>query len=227
MHSLIEKIARDIREAGSACDVYMKKGFLGKTPRAPLVTEPLMNSTAKRIKSFKYEGRLAAFGVKFEENRAALDRALTMHTAIGVDTVNQKLDQIILVLFRKLDTPREKDVQKFIDENGGVKACIDKDELLAKLVGKSGESLSPRSGGTGQGGDDLGAMRKTLNRELQEDIDQVLKQNLALFGRKLDIQSDRLDYIISILHSGAHDKILDPVSHFFQNSSDTEVDALT
>lgn len=29
MQGLIEKIAKDIEEAGSACDHYMKKGFLG------------------------------------------------------------------------------------------------------------------------------------------------------------------------------------------------------
>lgn len=31
MQSLMQKIAKDITEAGSACDVYLKKGFLGKS----------------------------------------------------------------------------------------------------------------------------------------------------------------------------------------------------
>jgi hypothetical protein len=157
---------------------------------------------------------------------------LAVHTSLGVDSANQKLDGQnhrlgtieekldMIFLFRKLDSPREKDVLKFIDDHGGAKACINNDELLEELVVKSGESLS-RFGGreSGRRSNDLPDIKKRLVKELQEDIDEALHRNMILFERKLDVQSKQLtdtvrqesDHIISKLMSGAHDRITDPV----------------
>lgn len=190
------------------------------------------NDIAKTIKSKIYEGRLAAFGELFASNKADLESVLTVHTALGVDSANQKLDgqkdQLqrieskldMMLVFRRLDTPREKDVQKFIEDNGGAKSCIDKDDLLTELVSKSGESVSLSDGAPGRRGrDDIALTRKKLNKELTEDVDELLKKNLQLFERKLDIQEKRLSdtihesegRVISVFLSGAHDRIIDEV----------------
>ncbi|TFK65241.1 hypothetical protein BDN72DRAFT_207076 [Pluteus cervinus] len=214
IQTLMEKIAKDIKDAGSACDAYMKKSFLAKT-----------------LKSKIYEGRLAEYGATFESNKTEIQRSLSMHTARGVDAANEKLDaqglkidsmegkiDQVLQIFRKLDTPREKEVQKFLEENGGPKACVEKDELLAKLVTKSGETLSAVSGSIlRRGGDDMGNARKALSKELQEDVDEMFKKNIVVFERKLDMQFAQLEdtihqssmYIITALRSGAHEKIMD------------------
>jgi hypothetical protein len=156
-----------------------------------------------------------------------------MHTSLGVDAANNKLDaqsqrlQDIeekldtIALFRKLDTPREREVQKFIDEHGGVKACLNSDELLEELVARSGDSI-PRISGrdTTRKLNDLPTIRKRLFKELVEDVDKVFSRNLVLFERKLDIQNKQLtetiqsesDHIIHTLLSGAHDRIIDLVS---------------
>jgi hypothetical protein len=187
---------------------------------------------AKTVKASKYESRLAEYGTIFVDHRKSLEMGLAFHTSLGVDSANQKLDgqnhqlQTIeekldmIFLFRKLDTPREKDVLKFIDDHGGAKACISNDELLEELVVKSGESLS-RFGGreSGRRSNDLPDIKKRLVKELQEDIDEALGRNMVLFERKLDVQSKQLadtvrqesDHIISKLMSGAHDRITDPV----------------
>jgi len=171
----------------------------------------------------------------FVEHRKTLEMALAIHTSLGVDSANQKLDgqhhrlQTIeakldmIFLFRKLDTPREKDVLKFIADHGGAKSCINNDELLEELVIKSGESLSRFSGReSGRRSNDLPDIKKKLVKELQEDIDEAFNRNLVLFERKLDVQSKQLadtvrqesDLIISTLMSGAHDRITDPVCLF-------------
>lgn len=155
-----------------------------------------------------------------------------MHSSLGVDAANDKLDaqnrrlQDIeekldtIALFRKLDTPKEREVQKFINEHGGVKACLNSDKLLEELVAKSGDS-SPRISGrdTTRKLNDLPTIRKRLFKELVEDIDEVFSRNLVLFKRKLDMQNKQLtetiqsesDHIIHALLSGAHDRIMDPV----------------
>jgi len=133
----------------------------------------------------------------------------------------------MIAIFRSLDSPRERDVQRFLRENGGVKACISQDELLEQLIIKSGESISGSSQISGKETarrtNDLPSMRKKLFKELAEDLDEVLSRNMVLFERKLEMQSKQLtetikvesDHIISSLLSGAHDRITDPVSPSF------------
>ncbi|KAF8882713.1 hypothetical protein BD779DRAFT_1674866 [Infundibulicybe gibba] len=194
LQDLMGKIAKDVTECGSACDVYMKKSFL-----------------AKMIRSRIYEERLAGYATLFETNRAMLMRSLSVHSALGVDEANIKLDEHgkklrsvegkldkITDLFHKLESPREHDVRKFIEDNDGAKACIDNDSLLTKLLEQGGESL--------------------LLKELSEDVGDAIQKNLALFGRKLEIQRKQLEntiheegkHIITTLSAGAHDRILDP-----------------
>ncbi|KAJ7230020.1 hypothetical protein GGX14DRAFT_581900 [Mycena pura] len=208
MSGLMQSIASDITACGSACDVYIKKSFLAKT-----------------IKSKIYESRLAGYVTMFDTHKKAVAFALSVHTALGVDQANRKLDgqdahlkvieDKMEALFRKLDTPREREVQKFIDEKGGAKACVDNDETLEELVAKSGESLAtldPTRAGSG----DLASAKKLLNKELAEDVDDAFKKNMKLFDRKLEMQSKQLadtisltgEHIISVLSGGAHERIL-------------------
>ncbi|KAF9444007.1 hypothetical protein P691DRAFT_712505 [Macrolepiota fuliginosa MF-IS2] len=210
------EVASDIKKCGSACDTYLKKGFLART-----------------VKATVYEARLAEFAQRFVDHRSTLELALSLHTTIGVDSANEKLDdqeQILkgidrkldmMMVFRHLDTPRERDVQKFIEEHGGVKACINNDEYLEELVAKSGDSLSRISGrsvGPGRRSNDLPEIRKRLMKEVREDIDEALSRNMVLFERKLDMQNKQLnetlrqesDHIITALMAGAHDRINDP-----------------
>ncbi|KAJ7657340.1 hypothetical protein DFH06DRAFT_991084, partial [Mycena polygramma] len=210
MSGLMQAIAKDITACGSACDVYLKKGFLAKT-----------------IKSKIYESRLAGYTKMFADHKQEIGFALKVHTALGVDSANKKLDgqdvHLKLIedkmeqLFRKLDTSRERDVQKFIEDKGGAKACVDNEATLQELVSKSGESLASLDP-THSGNGDLASARKLLNKELAEDVDEAFKKNMKLFDRKLEMQSKQLsdtitstgDHIISVLSGGAHDKILDP-----------------
>ncbi|KAJ7578160.1 hypothetical protein C8J56DRAFT_797697, partial [Mycena floridula] len=217
MQALIETIANDIKETGSACDHYLKKGFLAKT-----------------VKSKIYEQRLAGYGNLFIKHRENLDFALSIHTALGVDNANVKLDSQrnkletidekldMLLLFRKLDTPREREVYKFIEEKGGAKNCIDNNELLKELIEISGEGIAGVTGSENtKGVNGLAAARRTLTKEMTENVDEAFRKNLDLFGKKLEMQNRQLQqklqdsiqeqgqHIISAIFSGAHDRIID------------------
>ncbi|TFK63878.1 hypothetical protein BDN72DRAFT_826239 [Pluteus cervinus] len=203
IQTLMDKIANDVKDAGSACDAYLKKSFLART-----------------LKSKIYENRLADYGTTFEDNKTELHRVLSMHTARGVDAANEKLSSMdnkvdqLLQIFRKLDSPREKEIQRLFDESGGVKACLESDILLESLVLKSGETLSSVGGSTRRG-EDIGNARKVLLKEWQEDVGEMFKKNIIVFERKLDVQSKQLvaiqesnERIVTILSSGLHERIL-------------------
>ncbi|KXN81070.1 hypothetical protein AN958_06143 [Leucoagaricus sp. SymC.cos] len=211
MQPLIEKIAKSIQECGSACDAYLKKSFLSRT-----------------LKCKVYESRLATWASAFADYRSELERALAVHTAVGVDQANRKLDKqqttlkniegTMLEIFRKLDTPKEREVAKFMDENGGARACIEKDDLLTKLISKSGESISSvAQRSTVKGGDDVATARKALLKELTENVDEIFKKNLVVFEAKMAIQRQQItevmekqgQQIMSVLLSGSHERIRD------------------
>ncbi|KJA15486.1 hypothetical protein HYPSUDRAFT_58773 [Hypholoma sublateritium FD-334 SS-4] len=215
MHDLIlvffERHQLDIKECGSACDAFLKKSFLSKT-----------------IRALQYESRFADFSARFKEHKCSLVSAFTLHTSVGIDSLHNKFDQqhsevkriqdrcAAMDLFHKLDTPREKDVKNFIEDNGGVKECLGNDELLEELIRKSGESLSKISGwDNSKRPDDLPSIRKKLFKELTEDIEDLFSRNASHFERKLEIQQRQLseaieagtEKITHILLSGSYDRI--------------------
>ncbi|KAJ7065527.1 hypothetical protein C8F01DRAFT_982091, partial [Mycena amicta] len=208
MMGILQSIANDITACGNQCDVYLKKSFLSKT-----------------LKSKIYESRLAGYASKFDDHKKEIVFELHVHTALGVDSANKKLDTQeghlmslefkMEALFKKLDTPREKDVRAFIEEKGGARACIESEGTLAELVSKSGETLAGAVGGGGEM--DLTTAKKVLTKELAEDVDEAFRKNMKLFDRKLEMQSRQLadamsltgEHIISVLSDGAHKRIVD------------------
>jgi hypothetical protein len=186
--------------------------------------------SARALKSKIYENRLATWASTFADYRSQLEHALAVHIALGIDDANRKLDKqesalkdiesTMLEIFKKLESPRERELTKFIIENGGARACVEKDDLLTKLVSKSGESLTSISEKSNvKGGDDVVGARKMLLKELAEDVDVIFRNNLAVFGAKLAIQRQQItdvmerqgQQIMSVLLSGSHEKISDKV----------------
>ncbi|KAJ7057598.1 hypothetical protein C8F01DRAFT_1306379 [Mycena amicta] len=206
---LMDRIAKQITECGSACDLYLKKGFIVKT-----------------IKSKVYEARLNDFAQLFEDHKEEIKLALQIYVTQGVDFANQQLARVDVRLqaitvtmeniFRKLDTKRERDVLKLIQDKGGVKACLDSDTTLLELFTLGGESASVYDASYTRG--DLTRARKVLNREIAEDIDEAFKKNLELFDGKLQMHNSRLtasirlseQHIISAISDGVFKNISDP-----------------
>ncbi|KAJ7226930.1 hypothetical protein GGX14DRAFT_347151, partial [Mycena pura] len=213
MSVLMKDIADDINKCGSACDLYVKKSFLGKL-----------------LKSKIYEQRLAEYAATFDKHKEAVRFSLDVHTAIRAAAADQKLDglgvQVEQIhnemekrmgeLFRRLDTPRERDVQNFIDASGGAKACVNNDATLQELVTMSRDSFTS-TGPMHTGDIDLASMKALLNEELAQDVDKAFKENMKDFRRELEVQSKKLtgeitsarDQIISALSDGAHRRIQD------------------
>ncbi|KAF9443206.1 hypothetical protein P691DRAFT_779013 [Macrolepiota fuliginosa MF-IS2] len=213
LQPLMEQIAQDITKCGSDCDVILKKSFISKT-----------------LKSKFYEGRLADHATKFMDYRDQLDKALTVHITLGVDAANEKLDtqstklqsieeklDFLSNMFRKLDTLREREVLEFIEQNGGPKVVVERNDLVQNLVKKSGESMAGLADKSLTSKSDIDSVKEKLKKELAEDVDVLFKRNYTLFERKLEIQSrniaDALEkqgqYIVSVLSSGAYEKIKD------------------
>ncbi|KAK0187865.1 hypothetical protein F5146DRAFT_731520 [Armillaria mellea] len=228
---LMKKIAQDIRNTGSVCEFYLKK------------------STISRImKSTHHQGVFSEHVAILVKDREDLDKTLQIHIGVGVDSANAKLDnqeamlnsidrkienlsEKMEKLFRQLETSRERDVQMFIKDKGGVQNCIEHEDLLAQLIQKSGKGyddiLGPQFASNKSLSDTREKARKELRREWQEDVEKAFGKNMKNFEKKLELQGRELRrqgqqlqdideamrmghaQILNAMKSGAHDRIID------------------
>ncbi|KAG6809584.1 hypothetical protein H0H92_015668 [Tricholoma furcatifolium] len=213
LQTLMEEIAEYIKKCASGCDLYLNK-----------------SSIKKYLKSSIYEGRLAEYANGFADFETKLHNALTVHIARNVDAVVEKLDKQDAILsdiqsqmrelFLSLDTPREKEIRRIIDR-GGATSCIGNDKDLQALIDRSPEDSKLVDLKGRQSEIALGNLKKTLQKELAEDVESALQQNLVRFNGKLDLQERELqglhaaisstgDKIMAALSRGSHDYIIDP-----------------
>ncbi|KAG6907675.1 hypothetical protein DXG01_007825 [Tephrocybe rancida] len=203
LRRLLKDVEECIKQSASLCDWYTKKSLL-----------------RKYLKSLIYEARLAECARRFVEYEDKIQRALLVHTTIGIDATSAKLDRHseqlneiqsqMQDLFKLLDSPQERKIRELIQAKGA-RATIMDDKALQNLMEQSGDDTSGVS--TSRGNQNIQSLRKNLISELSEDIDKALEKNMELFLGKLDIldlaierQGDR---IIAFL-SGGHDRIVDP-----------------
>ncbi|KAK7043094.1 hypothetical protein VNI00_008448 [Paramarasmius palmivorus] len=209
MKHLMARIDKDIQETGSMCDLYRKKNCISKT-----------------VKATVYEHRFAEKATLFIQYRDELLDALSLHTALGVDAANNKLDRQqsqldrmeskldeMLHFFRQLDTPQEKDARKLLDDVGGAEKCLDSDEHVTELLCLCGSEPSAKASVDVEA--IVAETRTNVLKELDEDLDCALNRHMQLFERKLEVQRQELEEaiknseknIIAAMQSGAHERI--------------------
>ncbi|KAF9544348.1 hypothetical protein CPC08DRAFT_730296 [Agrocybe pediades] len=195
----IKVIADDITKCGSDLNYYMDRKFVLDVAK-PLATTKLFNAKT-------YKRRFADHIETFVRHRSELQNTITAYIAAGTDSANiaisdvarkvdnmdAKLDVFIQPLFRKLDKPIEGELQSFI-QHYGVTKCLSKDELLTQLLTRAGESLDNNKRGLGKR-ELLIEIRKELNKELGQNLDEVFSQNLSRFERLLNMQSNNMERI--------------------------------
>ncbi|KAF7370161.1 Protein kinase domain-containing protein [Mycena sanguinolenta] len=173
MRGLVQSIANHVTSCRSACEGYQKKGFI-----------------PKMIKCKDYEDRLATYAQIFADDKREIQFSLQLYMTYGVDEIKQKLDQQgayfkaqMQELFRKLETAHERDVQNLIERNGGAQNCVENDEVLRELFAMGGEILATRH--------EVANARKSLQKELTEEVDEALKKHIGLLShQQLEKQND-------------------------------------
>jgi hypothetical protein len=149
----------------------------------------------------------------FTERRKQIALALQIHTTLGVDSANRTLAEMnkdvravdeklnMILLFRRLDSPHEKDLLRLIYQRGGPKICLGSDAILRELTAVNQttdptatlstlrDPLTPSS----QNSQTFDAKAfYAMRSELREDIQDALEKNLQIFDRKLEIQKSQL-----------------------------------
>ncbi|PPQ77943.1 hypothetical protein CVT25_015418 [Psilocybe cyanescens] len=188
LKELVDVITQDIKLCRSDITHFMNRKFVYKLVLAK-----------------GYEKKFASHIETFAQRRAELQTVISEYMAIGISAANialdgiakkvnvadDKLDKIMSVLFRNVDTPREKEVFKFLQLNGGPEKCVNDLDLLPKLIAKAGES--PKTGKVAISNQaELEELRTELSKALSEDLDKVLENHFARFEKVLQVQNNNL-----------------------------------
>ncbi|KAF5318870.1 hypothetical protein D9619_010940 [Psilocybe cf. subviscida] len=188
LQELVKAIADEIKQCGSDLNYYSDRKLVSKLIKAKI-----------------YERRFAEHVETFAQRRSELQTTITAYISAGIDAANiaithvgQKVEAMdkkidsLLAVFQRLDTPSERELLKYIGDNGGAENCISRDDLLRALLMKSGQPT-----------DSLAEVRKTLQTEISEDLDKVLSRNLNRFEKLLVVQNNNLERLSNqIEHQG-------------------------
>ncbi|KAF7366517.1 hypothetical protein MSAN_00909000 [Mycena sanguinolenta] len=220
MQELAKGTANDIKACANACDTYCKKKLVVKVLKGPI-----------------WEGKLAKFAGTFTKRRADFEFALTIHTAVGVDTANRTINAVdkttqeindkmdmMLKLFSQFVTPEQKEMARLIEQRGG-QVVLNDDKALKELNDWENKTGSGPQGTTPGNKTAKPSSLEDLKDDLHLDPDVAMEQNMTKFSQKLDIQTRQIteemervvqrqgDRIISAVTAGPHDKIIDPNIH--------------
>lgn len=111
-----------------------------------LYSSPLTLLLVRICKSVTWELTLGNFATTFADHRSAIQLDLHILTSTGVDTANHTLNSVfndtrssneklnLVLLFRQMESPRERELMKIIDSKGGVEACLKDDSIFEELV---------------------------------------------------------------------------------------------
>lgn len=164
----------------------------------------------KVFKSIVWEGQLEEYASKFVDHRENLQHDLAMHASLTIDSLGQNVN--VMLLLRQLQSPVERDLAKFIHDNGGPEAFLQDDRLWEEL-----RKRAPP--------DELDASRSELQKELTADVKEIIKAREDVFIRKfeakqvslLDEMDTRMvregDRIIKALGGATYERLIDPVSY--------------
>ncbi|KAF8181171.1 hypothetical protein K438DRAFT_1679952 [Mycena galopus ATCC 62051] len=221
MQGIVKDAEQDIRDCSAICEKYMKKKFV-----------------VRLFDGSRWEGRLAAFSDAFSKRRIDFSFALSVRTAQGVDNVQQTLVGIaanvntgsgsaaMLLLFRQLESPKERELQKWIADKGGAAIVSGNEKLFKELQSKMKgiKDAMPIKGET------TDTLMLTIRTEMRENIDSSLARDRQQFNRKFDAVQDKLEEIkarmntvgrstdrwtnaLTELTGGPHDRIKDMDLH--------------
>ncbi|OJT06672.1 hypothetical protein TRAPUB_2475 [Trametes pubescens] len=120
-----ENAARDIKECANACDAYSRKRLLVKVFKAP-----------------SWNGTLKEYIQRFNDRKGEFNFAISIHTGIGIDNANDKLDvlltkiDVVLEFFEKVVPREQQTLADSIRQGGGTQAVLGNPILLQELLRK-------------------------------------------------------------------------------------------
>ncbi|KAJ7240155.1 hypothetical protein B0H12DRAFT_57866 [Mycena haematopus] len=184
----------------------------------------------KFLKATAWNKELGSYASRFTNRREELTFALSMRTAVTIEEMNSNM-KIMMEMFATMLTPQERDMGRWIQQNGGEKAVLGDDKKCAAMI-KYEASVAASSGPVGHAdkgrpGPDEDPKKKeekaiaALRKEYREDIEGIIQENFESYSKRFEMGLDDLgkdlgnkiqhqgDRLIKYLRGGPHQRIKD------------------
>ncbi|KAF8512112.1 hypothetical protein JB92DRAFT_2930249 [Gautieria morchelliformis] len=212
MQKLVEDTAQKIDDCGEVCSAYAKESVI-----------------AKFFKSTVWVTQLAGVGKVFDDRRTEFQFALTMHTAVGMDTANITLEYVkgtmtamnerMEMMFNIIAHTLSREEQQLKEEAGSenIESILENETLLIRLAKDklrgASSSATKRSKAEGKP-----YTLEDLRKDLRTAPKEAIEKNMEAFEQKLSLQKKHItaemnamaDRVIKSLKAGPHDEIDDP-----------------
>ncbi|KAJ6488966.1 hypothetical protein C8R45DRAFT_993286 [Mycena sanguinolenta] len=182
----------------------------------------VLNAQEKRSTGIKFlraaawNKELGAYAARFTSSREEVLFALTLRTAVTMEELGSKM----MEMFATMLTSQERDMGRWILDNGGEKAVLGDNNMCAAMI-KYETTVA-----TSNGHDDAKKEEKTIaamRKEYREDIASVIQDNFESYSNRFEMGLDDLradlenkiqrqgDRVIKYLQGGPHKRIEDKI----------------
>jgi hypothetical protein len=117
-------------------------------------------------------------------------------------------------LFQQLDSREHEQLSGFVDLKGGRRVLEDNDETLLELEGAAKKASGASKADVGRAGweksKDTALSAEELRRDVLEDPNDVMENNLTVFSRKFEVQKNQIDELTLVVQRES-DRIIQEV----------------
>ncbi|KAK7055969.1 hypothetical protein R3P38DRAFT_3342927 [Favolaschia claudopus] len=185
----------------------------------------------KFLKASAWNEELSAYVVTFTNRREDLILALDLRSVVTIEEISKDVKKV-MQLFSKMLTPQERDMERWIQQNGGEQAVMKDDKKCAAFIIEFQDSLgtttapvtiSRERGGRLPSTDDddkqTDKLVAELRKEYREDVRAVIRENMESYSKRFKMGLDDLgkdlgnkiqhqgDRLIKYLEGGPHKRI--------------------
>ncbi|KAF8510368.1 hypothetical protein BU17DRAFT_55442, partial [Hysterangium stoloniferum] len=218
MHRIIESI----QDCTKLCHSYMSR-----------------HTAIKLLTSYKWQLKFTEVTEAFASNRAGLLEDIQLHVSISIVSTRSTLaamegniSLLTKMIFELLRSQEEREMDEFIEKNGGVEVVSQNpillDTLLSRLQRQAPgmpEKRQKDDSGIDMPGkrrrDDSGMTVTKLQEQLGVEVDVIIKENSKAFEQQCEVLRIQIDEVkgvvkreskrtIDVIREGAHDRIRDP-----------------
>ncbi|KAJ7798269.1 hypothetical protein B0H14DRAFT_3886551 [Mycena olivaceomarginata] len=230
MQSIVLATSADIYKCCQACEEYKKKKFYSKLYSC-LCPRPTDSHIEKLFLGSMWEERLASFKDVFAKRQNEFTVAMSIHTTIVVDNMQRTLVGIeadvhaasdsasLLLVFRMLQSPKERELRDWIKIKGGADVVLNDQRLFGELQSKMND-IKDTMPDIGKG-EQTAAIVHSIQEQMKMVIDAYLAREseqfdfkfnafkaLMLDDMKTTLRHDN-DRLLTAFAAGPHDRILD------------------
>ncbi|KAJ6488972.1 hypothetical protein C8R45DRAFT_993301 [Mycena sanguinolenta] len=178
----------------------------------------------KFLRAAAWNKELGAYAARFTSSREELMFALTLRTAVTMEELGSKM----MEMFATMLTSQERDMGRWILDNGGEKAVLGDDKKCAAMIKYEATVATSDGHDKGRLGANADAKKEekaiaALRKEYREDIASVIQDNFKSYSNRFEMGLDDLrtdlgnkikrqgDRVIDYLQGGPHKRIKDKI----------------